>query len=378
MLQAFVLETANAPGSSTTINLAGAPVGRRTFYSAFGSSATVFYALDDGTQQEWGIGTFTAGAPNTLARTTVLRNSSGTTSRLNFTGTTNAYCGLPPEYAVYRTSSGISQDTGVLNASAWCGASSGTASAYTLTPSPAITAYAAGQVFRFRAHAVNTYGATIAVSGLSAKTIKRIRNGAVSNLLYGDLQVGQVAEIVYDDSAATFLLTSWAGGFQDWQLIGQSYSASAVSTVDFTIPASFDELRLVIQSASPAANATPALRFSFDNGSSYLAGATDYAYSGGHITSTAMTHAGAAASEMQIGTATLYTGPALRGELTWQVFAKSGRADTHAMTTGGQHFRWLGTFYCGQAGNPTNVRFLFPGQNTSSHNIALFGRRIVA
>lgn len=51
----------------------------------------------------------------------------------------------------------------------WCGTAGGTADALTLTPSPAITAYAAGQRFDFKAGAAaNTGAVTFAISGLSA------------------------------------------------------------------------------------------------------------------------------------------------------------------------------------------------------------------
>jgi len=48
----------------------------------------------------------------------------------------------------------------------------GTAPAYTLTPSPAITAYTAGQRFRVKFHAAGTAG-NMAISSLSAKTLKQ-------------------------------------------------------------------------------------------------------------------------------------------------------------------------------------------------------------
>lgn len=51
----------------------------------------------------------------------------------------------------------------------------GTANAITLTCSPAITAYAAGQVFWFKAASLNTGATTIAISGLA--TIAAQRNG---------------------------------------------------------------------------------------------------------------------------------------------------------------------------------------------------------
>lgn len=101
MLRNYVAETSTAPGSSSTINLAGAIAGRIAFSAVFVTGATLFYFMTDGTLSEWGIGSFTSGAPNTLTRTTVLGNSSGSTSRLNFTGTTTVYNDIPAERALY-------------------------------------------------------------------------------------------------------------------------------------------------------------------------------------------------------------------------------------------------------------------------------------
>lgn len=94
MLANMVQESASNPGTAATINLAGAVTGRRSFVSAFGGGALVDYTIEDGTQWETGIGTVTAGSPNTLTRTTVVENSAGNTSRLNFTGTVRVYCAL--------------------------------------------------------------------------------------------------------------------------------------------------------------------------------------------------------------------------------------------------------------------------------------------
>lgn len=90
----MVQETASAPGAATTINLAGPATGRRSFIAAFGGGGVVDYVMDDGTQYETGIGTVTAGSPNTLTRTTVIENSAGTLARLNFTGSTRVYAAL--------------------------------------------------------------------------------------------------------------------------------------------------------------------------------------------------------------------------------------------------------------------------------------------
>lgn len=75
-------------------------------------------------------------------------------------------------------------------------ASGGSANAYTLTVAPAITAYSAGQVFGFIANFANTGSATLNVSGLGAKTIKK-HDGA-TNLVSGDIANGQAVTVMYD------------------------------------------------------------------------------------------------------------------------------------------------------------------------------------
>lgn len=74
----------------------------------------------------------------------------------------------------------------------WGGTAGGTANARTITLSPAITAYVAGQTFRFTVPADNTGTVTLAVNGLTAKTIQKRGNA----LEAGDL-TGTV-EVIYD------------------------------------------------------------------------------------------------------------------------------------------------------------------------------------
>lgn len=107
-LKNFVLETASAPGTATTVSLIGPATGRMSFVGAgFTSGMTVeYYFMDDGTIFEYGIGTFHSGSPNTLDRTTVLGNSAGTTARLSFAGDTDIYNEIPAERAVYVNSAG--------------------------------------------------------------------------------------------------------------------------------------------------------------------------------------------------------------------------------------------------------------------------------
>ena len=71
----------------------------------------------------------------------------------------------------------------------------GTANAITLAPSPPTTAYVAGQTFRFIAAASNTGAATVAVSGLAAKSITKL--GATA-LAAADILIGMMISITYD------------------------------------------------------------------------------------------------------------------------------------------------------------------------------------
>lgn len=90
------------------------------------------------------------------------------------------------------------QDGGLI----WCGTAGGTANALTLTPSPAITAYAAGQRFEFIAGASpNSSTTTVAISGLS--TIAVQLGGAA--LAGGEIQAGKVYRITLDTTSTAQL-----------------------------------------------------------------------------------------------------------------------------------------------------------------------------
>ena len=103
-----VRETSTSQGTGT-INLAGAVTGFRTFVDGIGNSNTTYYAIfEEGTNLfETGIGTVTDATPDTLARDTVLSNSSGNTSKITFSGgTLSVFCTMPASKTVYLDSSG--------------------------------------------------------------------------------------------------------------------------------------------------------------------------------------------------------------------------------------------------------------------------------
>ncbi len=103
-----VRETSTTSGTGT-LNLAGAVTGFRTFVSGIGTGNTTYYAIfEEGTNLfEVGLGTVTDATPDTLARNTVLSNSSGTTDKINFSGgTLSVFCTMPASKSVYLDSTG--------------------------------------------------------------------------------------------------------------------------------------------------------------------------------------------------------------------------------------------------------------------------------
>ena len=92
--------------------LGAAVTGFETFAQGIGNSNTTYYAIfEEGTNLfEIGLGTVTDATPDTLARNTVLSNSSGTTDKINFnsggSSTLSVFCTMPASKSVYLDSTG--------------------------------------------------------------------------------------------------------------------------------------------------------------------------------------------------------------------------------------------------------------------------------
>jgi len=90
-------------------------------------------------------------------------------------------------------------------------ADAGSTDSYAITLTPAPSAYAVGQVFRFKANTANTGAASLNVNGLGAVTIKKSFN---SDLSTGDILANQFIEVIYDGT--------------NFQLLSITASASSV------------------------------------------------------------------------------------------------------------------------------------------------------
>jgi hypothetical protein len=98
MLVADRVEELTSSTGTGTLNLSGTVRdGYQAFVDAFSNGDVVPYVLEEGTDWEVGIGTFTTGTPNTLSRTTVLA-SSNANAAVDFTAAPLAFVGYPAAY----------------------------------------------------------------------------------------------------------------------------------------------------------------------------------------------------------------------------------------------------------------------------------------
>ena len=103
-----VKENSTTSGTGN-ITLAGVASGQGnvTFNSGIGTSNTTYYCIFEQGTNTFEIGLGTLSGSTTLERTTVINNSSGNTSKINFTGgTLDVFCTLPASKSVYLDSTG--------------------------------------------------------------------------------------------------------------------------------------------------------------------------------------------------------------------------------------------------------------------------------
>ena len=101
-----VKETTESTGTGS-ISLAGAASGFTGFSDVLSDTNTTYYTIVSGNETDWetGVGTFSSSG-DTLARTTVLSNSAGTTAKISLTGTSTVFCSYPAAEAIHGIGSG--------------------------------------------------------------------------------------------------------------------------------------------------------------------------------------------------------------------------------------------------------------------------------
>ena len=106
-------------------------------------------------------------------------------------------------------------------------ADTGSANTYAIALSPAVTAYAAGQAFRFKAGNANTGASTLAVNGLAAKGIK---THDLDDLPANTILANGIYTVVYDGTQFQLQGVDIDVGFSVAQTSGQGCIATATPT----------------------------------------------------------------------------------------------------------------------------------------------------
>ncbi len=93
----------------------------------------------------------------------------------------------------------------------------GSADALTLTPLNVLTSYTSGMVYTFTAASTNTTNATLNISGVGIKAIRKISGGVDVALTAGDIAAASRYQVVYDSTAnaaaGAWVLLNPAGAF---------------------------------------------------------------------------------------------------------------------------------------------------------------------
>lgn len=255
---------------------------------------------------------------------------------------------------------------------------------YVINPTPQLGAYFTGLVVNFFANTKNTGPATLNVSGLGAKTIKKRFN---LDLTDGDIVASQIVTVVYDGTNFQMLSDRNTG----WEKI-TSVTAANVATISFTdLSSTYMMYMIDIDRARPATDQVN-LQFlaSIDNGANYLA-AGQYTYNNFFvydIDNTNATRGGAGSNFMPLATAeaNLRIGNAAEQALTGKLVIYNPSSTVYGMTqgifgygvpTGDAGAGALRTSYHSgriAAGAAINaVRLLFSAGNVTSGVFTLYG-----
>lgn len=114
------------------------------------------------------------------------------------------------------------QDNGLV----WLGTSGGTANVQTASTTPAITAYATGQRYAFKASLANTGAMTLNLNALGAKSVVKYASSALNG---GEIPINYIAEVLYNGTNFQ-LLNPWSVGLAPTSV---SYS-TAINTTSTT------------------------------------------------------------------------------------------------------------------------------------------------
>lgn len=359
-----VLETSTTAGTGT-LSLGGAVSGYQTFIAGIGTGNTTYYAIYDAIAQVWevGLGTVTSGTPNTLARTTVLANSSGTTSPLTLAGNSvQVSCVYPAEKVVVQDASGIVSAVPVQNLSSGVAGSmpyQTAANTTTMLPIGSLNQVmtSSGSIPQWTNQATMSVGSA-----------KNITLGANNQIPY-QISSGTTGFIAAPTTSSTFL--QWNGSAFTWAAAGGGSSvvtkvgtSPASGTVTFSGLTGTSQTYLLVWQMTGSFGGSPYITFN-GTSSGYNMGFvynTMLGVSGGNVTSMSNITTGFASNSNFGGFAVIQDSPF--GNPSYAIQAANTGSNPESYTTSGNNSSILGSLssislVCptGASGNVTLYQF---------------------
>lgn len=212
-----VLQTSTTAGTGTYALIAP-PSGFRSFVAGVGSGKKVTYHVDDGTDWESGVGTITAGSPDTLSRDVVLESSNGNAA-VNWGG------GTKNVRLIYPAKRSVSKDENGNCLEGADGTVGGTGNAHTLAQGIPCAALSDGMRVRYRAPADNTGAITLNVDGKGAKTLRFSGFDFAS----GAVKSGDLIDAIYRASANSFEVQRDPAVLSDAQITIASAATTSIA-----------------------------------------------------------------------------------------------------------------------------------------------------
>jgi hypothetical protein len=126
----------------------------------------------------------------------------------------------------------------------------GTADAITITLAEPLDAYVAGVAIEFKATASNTGAATINVSSLGVKTLKKMSSGSLADLAAGDISSGGIYRLVYDGTYFQIITLSFDASSIPTSYItaGTAQATTSGNSYEFTsLPSGIKRLTLIME-----------------------------------------------------------------------------------------------------------------------------------
>ena len=231
-----VQETTTTSGTGS-VTLAGAVAGFQTF-AVVGNGNTCYYAIVNGSAWEVGVGTYSTAGP-TLARTTILSNSSGNTSPITLSGSSNVFVTYPSEKSINLDASDNASPLGTIASGTWQGTTIGVAYGGTgqTTAAAAITALTGTQTSGQYLRSDGTNAALAAIQVADVPTLNQNTTGTAANVT-GTVAIinGGTGETTANTALNALLPAQASNANKYLQTDGTntSWDAVSLSTADIT------------------------------------------------------------------------------------------------------------------------------------------------